>query len=418
MPSKSGVTGTLYTYPDNFRAQLILISAEYGNSALTVANFEHDNLSQDFLSKFPFGQCPAFESMEVNLFETMAIASYVGSEALRGSSETARAQITQWVNTAEQRVLPSACQWLYPCYGLMPNNKNVIHKAQESIKSFMTSLNALLESRTYLVGEYVSLADLSLAMYLRGLYTTVMEPAFIADFGNVTRWFTTIMNQPEALRVLGVTELCVKAAQFDAKLFTANNPKTPKAAAPKKEAAKPAAAKPAAEAAPAEPKPAAKKKPFDHLPKSEMNMDDFKRLYWNNTTEEVSAYLSEKWVEGEWTAWKATYKFPEILAKNKIFKTNNLVLGMIQRLEGLRKFGFGLMYVFGENNNNIIHGVWLCRGPSNPFMECEDWQTDILSYDLVQLDMKVPEDKKCFYDFLAGEVDEFQGMEFVKDHIF
>ena len=50
------------------------------------------------------------------------------------------------------------------------------------------------------------------------------------------------------------------------------------------QAAKPAAAKPAAEAAPAEPKPAAKKKPFDHLPKSEMNMDDFKRLYWNNTT--------------------------------------------------------------------------------------------------------------------------------------
>ena len=49
----------------------------------------------------------------------------------------------------------------------------VIHKAQESIKSFMTSLNALLESRTYLVGEYVSLADLSLALYLRGLYTTV-----------------------------------------------------------------------------------------------------------------------------------------------------------------------------------------------------------------------------------------------------
>lgn len=416
MPSKSGVTGTLYTYPDNFRAQLILISAEYGASKLTLANFEHANLSQDFKSKFPFGQCPAFESMEVNLFETMAIASYVGSEGLRGSSETARAQVTQWANTAEQRVLPSACQWLYPCYGLMPNNKNVVQKAKESIKALMTSLNALLESRTYLVGEYVSLADLALAMYLRGLYTTVMEPAFIADSGNVTRWFTTIMNQPEVLRVLGVTELCTKSAQFDAKLFNANNPKTPKAAAPKKEAV----AKPAEAAAPAEAKPAAKKpavkKPFDQYPKSDMNMDDFKRLYWNNTTEELTAYLAEKWVEGEWTAWKVTYKYNEEL--KQIFKTNNLVLGMIQRLEGLRKFGFGLMYVFGENHKNTIHGVWLCRGSTNPFLECEDWQTDILSYDLQQLDMKVPEDKKCFYDFLAGDVDTFNGMEFVKDHIF
>jgi len=416
MPSVSGVTGTLYTYPDNFRAQLILIAAEYGSSKLTVAPFEHGNLSQDFLTKFPFGQCPAFEDLQVHLFETMAIASYVGSDALRGSSVSASAQITQWCNTADQRVLPSACQWLYPCYGLMPNNKNVITKAKESIKSFMATLNALLESKTYLVGEYVSLADLALAMYMRGLYTTVMDAEFIAAFGNVTRWFTTIMNQPEVLRVLGVTELCVKPAQFDAKLFNINNPKTPKAAAPKKEAAKPAA-KPAAEAAPAAEvaKPAPKKKPFDQYPKSEMNMDDFKRIYWNESTEALSAYLAEKWVDGEWTAWKCCYKYP---LEQRTFKTNNLVMGMIQRLEGLRKFGFGLMYVFGDNDKNTVHGVWLCRGDKNPFMECEDWQTDIVSYELTQLDMKVADDKKVFYDFLAGTVDDYKGMPFVKDHIF
>merc|ERR1711944_310024 len=49
------------------------------------------------------------------------------------------------------------------------------------------------------------------------LYKQVMDPAFRGAFGNVNRWFTTVVNQPNAKAVLGEVVLCSKEAQFDAK---------------------------------------------------------------------------------------------------------------------------------------------------------------------------------------------------------
>lgn len=417
MPAKNGVDGTLYTYPNNPRASLIQISAQYGSSDVKLASgfeFGVTNLSADFTAKFPFGKVPAFESSEGCLFDTMAIASLVGGPAMRGSDEFTRAQITQWMNVAELELFPNACQVLYPCWGLMPNNKNVVNKAKENLKGFMTALNQLIESRTYLVGEQVTLADLTLAMYMRDLYMSIFDAPQRETFGNVTRWFNTIMAQSEVVRVVGQTALCEKPAQFDAKLFAANHPKTPKQAAPKKEQAPKAEAK--KEAAAEAPKPPPKKKPFSHLPAPKLCLDTFKRMYWNDSTEEIMKYFDENFVEGEYSVWRVDYKYNDELTK--IFMTNNLVKGMMQRLETFRNFAFGLMYIFGKNDANEIHGVWLGRGAGNPFYEDENWQTDIESYDCAKLDMSNPQDKALFVKWLSAGFDDWNGNVFYEDHIF
>jgi elongation factor 1-gamma len=36
---------------------------------------------------------------------------------------------------------------------------------------------------------------------------------------NVTRWFTTVINQPNVKAVIGEIVLCTKMAEFDAKKF-------------------------------------------------------------------------------------------------------------------------------------------------------------------------------------------------------
>lgn len=47
------------------------------------------------------------------------------------------------------------------------------------------------------------------------------KPIFInrKPFGNVNRWFTTIVNQPQVKAVVGQVTLCEKMAQFDPKKF-------------------------------------------------------------------------------------------------------------------------------------------------------------------------------------------------------
>merc|ERR1712173_287331 len=74
----SMVGGTLFTYPDNFRAQKAEIAAKYSGAKLTVSKdfkFGETNKSAEFLKKFPLGKVPAFEGSDGTLLtESNAIA--------------------------------------------------------------------------------------------------------------------------------------------------------------------------------------------------------------------------------------------------------------------------------------------------------------------------------------------------------
>jgi elongation factor 1-gamma len=98
-------------------------------------------------------------------------------------------------------------------------------------------LNARLLNNTFLVGERVTLADIVVFCNLLHLYEYVLDPDFRAPFGCVTRWFTTILNQPQVKAVVSNFKLCTKAAVFDAKKFAEMQTKLGKKPAEKKEKA-------------------------------------------------------------------------------------------------------------------------------------------------------------------------------------
>merc|ERR1711922_110960 len=219
-----GVGGTLFTYPDNFRAQKAEIAAKYSGAKLTVSKdfkFGETDKSAEFLKKFPLGKVPAFEGSDGTLLtESNAIAYYVANEELRGGSDAAtRAQVVQWMSMADSDILPAACTWVFPTMGIMQYNKNATERAKEDIKGVMKALNDHLLAKTFLVGERISLADIAVCCTLLSLYKQVMDPSFRGAYQNVNRWFTTVVNQPNAKAVLGEVVLCSKEAQFDAKKF-------------------------------------------------------------------------------------------------------------------------------------------------------------------------------------------------------
>merc|ERR1712048_357662 len=101
----------------------------------------------------------------------------------------------------------------------MQFNKQNTEKAKNEVKKGMGVLNQHLLTHTYLVGERITQADISVAMNLKMLYTHVMDPAFRAPFPNVNRWFMTCVNQFEFKNIIGKVELCEKMAQFDSKKY-------------------------------------------------------------------------------------------------------------------------------------------------------------------------------------------------------
>merc|ERR1739848_564596 len=372
------VAGTLYTYPDNFRAQKALIAAKYSGAQLTVAKdfvFGETNKTPDFLKKFPLGKVPAFEGSDGTILtESNAIAYYVANDELRGGSDAAaRAQVVQCMCMADNEILPASCTWVFPTMGIMQFNKNATDRAKEDIKAALKTLNDHLLTRTFLVGERVTLADIAVACTMISLYKQVLDPAFRKPFDNVTRWFNTVVNQPNAKAVLGQVDLCTKMAEFDAKKFAEFSGKGDKKAekkekAPKQEQKKPEKKKKEKEEAepeadlPPEPK---KADPFEKMPKGTFDLEEWKRFYSNNDEAESVAWFWEHFDHENYSIWRGDYKYNDELTM--VFMSCNLIGGMFQRLEKLKKNAFASACLFGKDNDSSISGIWVFKGQELAF---------------------------------------------------
>jgi len=398
--------GTLYTYPANFRAYKALIAAKYSGADVKVDQgfkFGETNKSASFLEKFPMGKVPAFSSNNnVNISESNAIAHYVGNAQLRGEGAEAEAAVRQWVDFGDNEILPAACTWVFPTMGVIQFNKQETARAQDQVKKAMAALDQHLLTRTYLVGEKVTQADISLACNMLMLYQQVMDPEFRKPYRNVNRWFTTIVNQPNFKAVAGEVTLATKMAQFDSKKYNElhgsaggkDNKKEKKEKAPKqtpKKQEKKKEKEPEEEEEP--PKPKEKKDPWAGLDKGKWDMDLWKRTYSNeDIATKAIPFFWENFDKDRYSLWYCEYT--EDLSDCLTFQTCNLVSGMLQRLEKLRKHAFAAMGIFGENKKNSIAGVWMWMGQGLAFELCEDWQVDYESYSWRKLDPDNEADKK------------------------
>lgn len=95
-------------------------------------------------------------------------------------------------------------------------------------------------------------------------------------------------------------------------------------------------------------------------------LDAFKRVYSNeDTATKAIPYFWENFDKEGWSIWKATYNYNDDL--KRIFMSSNLVSGMLQRIDKLRKNAFASVLILGVDNNNAIEGVWVMRGQQLAF---------------------------------------------------
>ena len=101
-----------------------------------------------------------------------------------------------------------------------------------------------------------------------------------------------------------------------------------------------------------------------------------------------------------------------------VFMSCNLIGGMYQRLEKLRKHAFASMALFGKDNDSTISGIWVWRGHDLAFELSEDWQIDYSSYDWKKLDPNSEETKKQVNDYFKWEGKDAKGRAFNQGKIF
>ena len=138
-------------------------------------------------------------------------------------------------------------------------------------------------SKTFLVGHRISYADIIVASVLSAVFSTIAGTAEREKIPNVVRYFNTVINQPTLKPVLGEPKLAVKAAQYVAPAKPAKEKAAP--ALPKPNPApKPKPAEVDEEDEPSVPEEPKPKNPLDLLPKSTLNLEDWKRAYSNLDT--------------------------------------------------------------------------------------------------------------------------------------
>jgi len=170
---------------------------------------------------------------------------------------------------------------------------------------------------------------------------------------------------------------------------------------------------PSEEALAAEPE---QKDPFSAFPKGSLNMDEFKRVYSNeDTATKAIPYFWEHFDKENYSIWHCEYKYPEELTL--VFMSCNLIAGMFQRLDKMRKNAFGSMCLFGTDNKSTISGLWFWRGQDLAFTLSPDWQVDFESYAWKKLDANSEETKKMVNEYLLWEGD-FGGKKFNQGKIF
>ncbi|KIL64615.1 hypothetical protein M378DRAFT_24485 [Amanita muscaria Koide BX008] len=410
--------GTLWTVPQQSTGTIIRATAAYGGLELaSPESYEHyvDNKKPEFLAKFPHGKIPSFEGADgFKLSEGIPIALYIASQApnsgLYGPDPKDIALINQWIHLAESEFDSSTITIFLLLRHMIPYIKPLHTLSLERAQRALNTFDAHLKTRTFLVGDRITLADIVLAGYIKQGLKFSLDAEFRAKIPNVIRHFETIVNQPKLKDVFGTYEY-VEKIQYtpppkekkEAKPQPAPTPKAEKK--PKKEEKDEEEEE---ELVPAEPK---AKNPLDDLPKSTLNLEEWKRVYSNRDTRGAGGALEWFYQNHDpagFSVWRVDFKYNEELTLT--FMSSNQIGGFFNRLEASRKYLFGSVGVLGEANNSVISGALILRGLEvEPVINAApDWE----SYSYSKLDLSNESDKAFFEAALAWDL-EVDGKKWV-----
>jgi len=374
------------------------------------------NKTAAFTSKFPHGKVPALETPEGFLLtESSAVVRYIvargspNASVLLGGTPEEQALVEQWIHFADTEIHPSSGLlnglFAHKVPYSKPLHLDCLNRAERSLNT----LEKVLETRTFLVGERLTLADLSVAPIVLYAAKYHLGKDKFPKFPSVVRFVETVLNQPEIAQFWTV--------QWPEKALTYTPPAKDTKKKEEKPKAKPAE-KPKKEEKPKKKEPEPEdddddlvpkeepkaKHPLESLPKSAFNLEDWKRAYSNKETKGPGGAIEwfyQHYDKEGFSVWRCDFKYNEELTL--VFMSSNQVGGFFNRLEASRKYLFGSLGVLGAANSSVIAGVFITRGDDIKLsVDCApDWE----SYEYKKLDLANDSDKKFFEDALAWDLE-------------
>merc|ERR1712080_512804 len=249
--------------------------------------------------------------------------------------------------------------WVYPTLGFKQYNKQDTEKAQTHLKKYLTLLNGFLETRTFLVGERVTLADITLACNMMMLYAKYWIQNSESHMKMSTGGLRHVSTNQTS------NQLLVHSITNDTRSFIQRKRKIRNQKQSKKNNRN-------------RKKQKMKRHQWyllltNHLRKRRIFLQMYRKvtLFWMIGKDFIQIILLRNLTHTcgntlilmrGW--WHCDYNYNHECTIE--FMTYNLMQGMFQRLEGCRKHLFGVLLMIKANTDGKDHfavsGVWLQRG--------------------------------------------------------
>eukprot|EP00088_Acartia_fossae_P048117 TRINITY_DN5241_c0_g1_i1.p1 TRINITY_DN5241_c0_g1~~TRINITY_DN5241_c0_g1_i1.p1 ORF type:complete len:1381 (+),score=416.02 TRINITY_DN5241_c0_g1_i1:46-4188(+) len=373
------------------------------------------------LVKMTRAYCDKAGSLPASLTSPVASSLYLAASnaQLVGKTDAEKACVMQHLFYCENELRHHVAGWVNPTQEPVEGcNPGTVAKSKELLLNHLKVLDSILVHKTYLVTERVTLADLVTCATLMPAFQHVIDGGARKNLRHVTRWFNTILHQPQVLKAVGEMKLCEveakalppakggkeKAKGGEGKAKDNKNKKQEKK--PEKKAEPKPAEKPTDDMPPIE----KKKDPLEGLPKGSFDLEEWKRFYSNNDEDKSVEYFWKNFDSENYSIWRCDYRYNDELAL--VFMSCNLIGGMFQRLEKLKKHAFASVCLFGNDNNSSISGIWIWKGQDLVFELSEDWQVDYSSYAWQKLDPKADETKQLVEQYWKWEGKDKEGRNF------
>ena len=261
------------------------------------------------------------------------------------------------------------------------------------VKANAKTINTALTG-DWLVGNTVTLADIALASFFIIAQQTLLDGGFRKAMPKFAAWFERVTKLPAFVKVAGNIKVAAKTVKPVIKA------EEKKVEAPKKAAAKP---KDNGGDDDGEDKPEKKKaNPLDLLPPTTFDLFNFKTLFVNikDKKGEGIEELKKQFDPNGFSLWFLHYdKYKG--EGEKLYITNNLCNGFLQRFDDFRKYCLARHLVLGDEPNLEIEGVWLWRGTGIPQEAIDHPQFEY--YKTRKLDLNNKEDEDLVRAFWGAE---------------
>lgn len=234
--------------------------------------------------------------------------------------------------------------------------------SMQAIKANAKVLNEQVKDKNWIVGDNATLADVVLACHFMTAQQTILDAGFRKAMPAYSAWFERVVALPEFIAVCGNVKSAAKAVKPQIK------------AEPKKEQPKqqPAKKKEAAEDDDDDQPKKKAKSALELLPQTKFDLFNFKTFFVNEP-DRYGKGVDQLKVEFDREGWSLWYLHYEMYGDEgrKLYHTENLADGFLQRFEDFRKYSFARMCILGTDDKQEIMGVFMWRSVGVP-QECID----------------------------------------------